>query len=277
MPPSGPVPSISTESSAPRAELRAVLAAARGKFGERFALSGWGGYVLISLLYPIFSLSLAALIYGGRPDLLAYTVVAQAAQSLIFSAIFFVGEILDRERLAGTLPALFLAPCSRLGWLSGFSLVGLIESALMAASALLFGSLALGIRFAPDWPALLLTLALFVVALWGMGVVFSAIGLLLKRANEFSNLVFPLVMLLGGAYYPVALLPDWLRYPARALPFGYGIQALASAALDGAGVVDLLPALLPLALFALLLPAAGVIAFRWLEWLIRQRGELDLY
>ena len=54
-------------------------------------------------------------------------------------------------------------------------------------------------------------------------------------------------------------------------------QALASAMLDRAGVADLLPLLLPLAAFAVALPLAGALAFRWLDRLVRRRGELDLY
>ncbi len=92
-----------------------------------------------------------------------------------------------------------------------------------------------------------------------------------------SNLVFPFVILLGGVLYPVALLPDWLRIPARALPLGYGIQAIADAMLYGKGIMELRSQLLPLAGFALVLPIVGMLAFRWLEILVRERGELDLY
>ena len=261
------------------AELRAVAASSRAKTIERFYTAGLGGYLLLWMVRPFFELGIVALIYGagGRTDLIRYAVVAIAAQSLVFSAVYFVGEILDRERAGGTLVALFLAPCARVGWLTGFALVGLVEAALMATTTLLFGCFALGVRFDPDVPALLLTLALFVVALWGCGFVFSAIGLLLKKANAFSNVVFPFVILLGGVYYPVALLPDWLRYPARALPLGYGMQALADASLGRAGIRELAPQLLPLAGFALVLPVVGVLTFRWLERLVRERGELDLY
>jgi ABC-2 type transport system permease protein len=260
------------------AESGVVVASWRAKTVERLRTAGLGGYLLLWMLHPIFNLSIAALIYGdARPELTRYAVVAIAAQSLVFTAIFYVGEILDNERVNGTLVALFLAPCARVGWLTGFALVGLFETLLMATATLVFGRLVLGVRFDPNVPALLLTLALLVAALAGLGFVFSAVGLALRRANSLSNVVYPLALLLGGVFYPVALLPDWLRYPARALPLGYGLQALADAALDHAGVADLAPQLLPLAGFALVLPVAGVLVFRWLERLVRVRGELDLY
>lgn len=260
-------------------ELRAVGASWRAKSIERFRATGVGGYLLIWTVRPFFELGALALIYGGgeRPELIRYATVAIAAQALIFTAIYYVGEILDRERAGGTLAALFLAPCARASWLTGFALVGLAETAVIAAATLLFGRVALGVRLDPNLPAVGATLVLFVAALWGLGLVFSAIGLLLKKANAFSNVVFPFTLLLGGVYFPVAALPDWLRYPARALPLGYGTQALADASLDGAGIGELGAELLPLAGFALALPVAGVLAFRWIERVVRERGELDLY
>lgn len=271
-----PIPVDRTESPL-RLALQGVAASWRAKLIERMQINGMAGYLLIWLVQPIVQMSMFALVYRARPDLLRYAVVGIAAQAFIFNAIFYLGEILDRERISGTLPALFLAPCPRLGWLGGFALVGLFETLLVVAAGLLFGHLALGVAFDPDVPAVLLTLLLFIAALWGLGCIFSAIGLVIKKSNQFSNLVFPFVILLGGVYYPVALLPDWLRYPARTLPLGYALQALAGALLDHAGIIDLAPHLLPLAGFALALPVAGALAFRWLDRLVRERGELDVY
>ncbi len=245
---------------------------------ERFGQGGLLGYLATWVAYPLFQIGIVALIYGDtRRDLLNYAVVALAANTCIFSTIYFVGEILDRERVKGTLIGLFLAPCPRLSWLTGFALVGVVEMALSAVVALAFGYGALGVRFQPNWAALALTLALFLAALWGIGIIFSAIGVYLKKANPFSNLVSPFMILLGGVYYPVALLPDPLRWIARALPMGYGMQALADAALHGAGIGALAPNLVPLAGFALIMPLLGVLAFNWIVRVVRVRGELDLY
>ena len=144
-----------------------------------------------------------------------------------------------------------MAPAPRFAWLGGFALVGLCDVALDATAVLLFGRFVLGVRYDPNIVAILVTLPLFVAALWGLGFVFSAIGLWVKKANPLSNIVSPFMMLLGGAYYPVALLPGPLRWIARALPTGYGLQALADAALNGADLRALAPQLLPLAGFAI--------------------------
>jgi ABC-2 type transport system permease protein len=246
--------------------------------GERFGQGGLLGYLATWVAYPIFQIGIVALIYGtANRDLLNYAVVALAANTCIFSTIYFVGEILDRERVKGTLIGLFLAPCPRLSWLTGFALVGVVEMTLSSAVALSFGYVVLGVRFDPNWGALALTLILFLAALWGIGIIFSAIGIYLKKANPFSNLVSPFMILLGGVYYPVALLPEPLRWIARLLPMGYGMQALADAALHDASLGALVPQLVPLAGFALALPLLGLLSFNWIERMVRVRGELDLY
>jgi ABC-2 type transport system permease protein len=255
----------------------AALASWRAMFAERWYHMGVGGGLAIWLVQPIIQIAAFSIIYGSHSLLLGYLVVAQAANMFAMNTVFWVGEILDRERMKGTLVSLFLAPCSRFAWLSGFILAGVAETVVVATVTLIFGRYAFDVHFDPNIPAVAISLTLFLVALWGMGLIFSGFGLLLKKANPLANLIWNGLTLLGGAWFPVSQLPDWLRYPARALPLGYGFDALAASMLRHASFTDLAPQLLPLAGFAVGLPLLGVCTFNWLERLVRERGELDLY
>lgn len=280
MPPSVPAISISTEHRDP-ATFHNVLAIVLGSYrillAERLRLRGLTAYMALVALRPIFEVAIATLVYRARPELLSYVVVALAANALAFNMNYFVGEILDNERLRGTLAGLFLTPAPRGAWLGGFALVGLFDVALAGGAVLIFGRFALGVHYAPNWLSIAIVLPLFIAALWGLGFAFSALGLWLKKANSLSNIVAPFMTLLGGAYYPVSQLPEPLRTIARALPNGYGLQALADATLHGANLATLAPQVVPLAGFALALPLFGSLAFRWIERAVRVRGELDLY
>lgn len=258
-------------------ELMAAFASWRAMTRERLYHFGAGGMFLILVIQPLVSITLLSVIYDGDARLLRYVVVAQAATAFVMNTIFWVGEILDRERVRGTLISLFLSPCARFSWLTGFILAGLAETVIVASAAIVFGVLVFDVQLRPNLPVLAVTIPLFLASLWGIGLMFSGIGLILKKSNQFANLVWPFALLLGGAYLPVSALPDLLRYPARALPLGYGIQALADAALHNASFRDVAPDLLPLAVFAVVTPVFGVLAFRWLERLVRVRGELDVY
>lgn len=258
--------------------LQAARATWLGTMRQHLVTEGAGGYALVWVAFPFFTLAAAGLIYRSyRPSLLGYVVVGITASTVITNALFYVGQMLDEQRIHGTLTSLFLAPCPRVSWLTGLSFGGLFETSVSAGVTLLFGITVFGVRFHPDYPALALSILLFLASLWGLGVIFSAFGLILRRSNDLANLLSSIIVLLGGVYYPVALLPVWLRYPARCLPLGYGIQAIAASSLHGAGITQLSSQLWPLAGFAVLTPALGFLTFRWLERKVRRRGELDLY
>ena len=104
----------------------------------------------------------------------------------------------------------------------------------------------------------------------------GAVGLALRDANQLSNLLFPIIQLLAGTMYPVALMPDWIRLPAECLPFGYALQAIADSVLHHESLADLTADLVPLAGFAVVLPVVGVAAFRGVERRARARGVLEL-
>lgn len=259
-------------------EAVAAVAAWLTMVRERWYDYGRGGYFAIWALRPIFDLAIAALIYaGGRRDLIPYIVVSLTANSVLWTTLYWIGEILDRERMRGTLVPLFLAPCSRLSWVAGFAAAGIVETASAAVAVGVAGALLFQVRFQPNVVSLLVVVPLFVLALWGLGLILSGLGLLIKKANQLANLVHPVLTLLGGVYFPVAALPLALRIPARALPLGYGMEAISAAALRGASLTELSGSLLPLAGFAIGLPLAGAAIFAWLEHLVRRRGELDLY
>ena len=129
----------------------------------------------------------------------------------------------------------------------------------------------------PNITTLAVVFPLYLLSLSGIALTLSGIGLVLKRANALSNLVSPFFILLGGVYYPVAELPDWLRIPARLLPLGYGMESITAATLERATLSHVQSSALPLAAFALVSPIVGILAFNALEHLVRRRGEIDLY
>ncbi|MEP6665538.1 MAG: ABC transporter permease [Nocardioidaceae bacterium] len=117
---------------------------------------------------------------------------------------------------------------------------------------------------------------LLLACMWGFSMVVGSIGLALRDPNQLSNLLFPIMMLVAGTMYPIDLMPDWVRLPARCLPFGYAMQALVDSVVNHAAVSKLKDELLPLAAFAIALPLLGIGAFRAVERPVRMQGALEL-
>lgn len=256
---------------------RAITASWRAKLLETLALAGTG-QVIVWIVFPAFPVLIVGLIYrGARPDLLGYVVVAAAANTVVNNLTLYLTNLLDDERMNGTLVGLFLAPCPRASWLIGFTLGGIVDTLIGAAVVLALGTATFHIRLDPNYPAVAIASLLFLVAVGGMGFILTGLGLLLKDGNTLGNLVFPIFTFLGGVWYPVALLPLPLRLLADCLPLGFGMQALTDASLHHAGLSSLASQLIPLAGFAICLPLLGIWMFSFVERTIRIKGELDLY
>ncbi len=264
------VRSISTEAGAARAAWFTM-------FRERFYLYG-KAYLLDWTVRPIFEVATVALIYANAPnDLVPYVVVAVAANMFLFSTVYYVGEILDRERVKGTLAPLFLTPVSRFSWMTGYALAGLYETLVRATIILVAGMLLFNVRLDPNLLTLAVVVPVYLLSLSGIGLFLGGIGLYIKRSNALSNLISPFLLLLGGVYFPVFELPAVLEFIARLFPMGYGMEAITVAAIDHASIGEVQSSLYPLLLFAVISPALGIISFNYLDRMIRKRGEVDLY
>jgi ABC-2 type transport system permease protein len=255
---------------------RIVTASALAVGRTKVQTSGLIPYALVWLMFPVFALMIVGLIYRENQDLRDYAIIGGAGVALLFGMLFSAGEILDEERQRGTLGNLFLAPCTRLAWLGGMQLFAIVEALVIAGVTLTTGALLFGLTLDVDLATVVVVLGLFVVCMWGISMIVGAIGVAIRGANQLSNLLFAPLTLTAGTMYPIALMPDWVRIPARMLPFGYGMQALVDATTKGASLADVASDLLPLAGFAVALPVLGVMAFRQLERLTRRRGSLEL-
>ena len=83
--------------------------------------------------------------------------------------------------------------------------------------------------------------------------------------------------LLGGVYYPVAVMPDWMQSLANLIPVTYAIRAMRLALLQGAGFEELWRDILVLGFFSVLLLPLSLIVFGYAVRLARIDGSLTHY
>jgi ABC-2 type transport system permease protein len=260
----------------PASLLRVVVGGAQTIARTRLQTSGVPFYLLVWLSFPIFNLLLVALIYRADPSLRSYAIIGGAGMAMLFGMQFNAGEILDGERRRGTLGNLFVSPAPRYAWLAGFQLFAATESLTTAVLSVGIGKAIFGLPLDIAPATLLVTLALFLAAMWGFSMLVGAVGVAVRNANQLSNLIFPIMQLVAGTMYPIALMPDWIRIPARCLPFGYAIQALVESVTRGASLSAVSGQLWPLAGFAAGLPLLGILAFSAVERRTRRSGALEL-
>ncbi|HXW74718.1 MAG TPA: ABC transporter permease [Steroidobacteraceae bacterium] len=183
--------------------------------------------------------------------------------NMMFSCLFGVGYVVLRYRKSGFLKRLHATPLSAFEFLSAqvLSRLGLI----VFITAILYVGISAIIGFHNAGSVLLLTLLAVLGAL-------SMIALGLTIAARFSseelvggilNLLTWPMMLLSGIWFSLEGSPRWVQWVAHIFPLTHILDAARAVMLDGAGIAQIAPNLLFLALTTLAFLAFGAWSFRW--------------
>lgn len=149
---------------------------------------------------------------------------------MLYSAARGGGSIL-RDRQAGFLKEVFVAPVGRVGILLGVAF-GTVSRAVLQGLLLIGAGYLVGLRLTPMQLGLLVVM----MTLVGLGLVMLAIALawVSEDANTFGSasnfVIFPL-FLLSGAVFPLEKLPEWLLFVVKLNPLTYAVDALRQIAL----------------------------------------------
>lgn len=184
--------------------------------------------LMAMLLVPFQTVVFMSLVrYADRPELTGYAILAPAVIAVMMMAILESGELISRDRGLGTFEALLALPVSiptviliRTGVVTLISLLAIGESWLTAS--LLFGATVeiahLGV--------FLVTLLATAVGVAGAATTMSATFILSRSARTFQNSISYPILLLGGAFVPVDLLPGWLQPISRVVFLSWSTDLL---------------------------------------------------
>ncbi|HEY3097935.1 MAG TPA: ABC transporter permease [Methylomirabilota bacterium] len=191
------------------------------------------------------------------------------------------------ERWEGTLEYTFMAPVPRLVHLAGLSLFALCNSILNTATVLLGLMLFTDITLAgANLGGVVAVLLASSLAFVGLGVMAAALPVLSpERGAEATHIFQGSLLLVSGVYYPVEVLPAWLR-PISALSpatytlaacrrlVGVGDPATTPQQLAGAPLSSVLPELGILIVMGAALVPMGLWVFGRVERWAKHTGRL---
>jgi ABC-2 type transport system permease protein len=227
----------------------------------RFVTTIFATVVTLTLFYYV-----SRLVHSdrfGSPDgYYAFVVVGIVVMSLLTSTLSMPIGTLRSELLAGTFERMVLSPFGAVRSIASLLLFPLALSFVTATASLAYASLAFGLRL--RWPEVLAGVpvaALGALAFAPFGLLMTAAVVLFKQTNAGATFVVTGVTLLAGAYFPVSLLPAWIRWASDVQPFTPGVDLLRDlvvgtplpdpALVDLAKLVGFPLVMLPLALYAL--------------------------
>lgn len=169
---------------------------------------------------------------------------------------------LHQERSLGTLPRSLLAGATYGEVVAGHAvalfLIGALQAAAMLGATALLGApwLAAGV------PALALAVAASLVAACGVALAVAGFTQTPRQITAAGILVGTIAAMLGGAFWPLDVVPATLQEVARLSPVYWALDALREAFVFGGPGAPQLPAVAVLLLFGLVAGTAGVAGLR---------------
>lgn len=250
-------------------------------------------FAVYSIIKPVAGSAILVVMYG--------VITRGDFDSPIFSYILlgnafyiYVGHIMtgiswsvieDREHYR-TLKYLYIAPLRMPYYLIGRGAARFLTGTISVAVTLLAGVLFLNLRLEPasiNWPSFLAALGLGVVMLAMLGLLLAGITLLLAQSiYQIGEAVSGALYLFSGAIFPLEVLPSWLRPIGFVIPLSYWLELIRRSLLGD--VADAFPTFSSLSdgqLFAILagltlaFGLGSILAFRYCDYLARERGMID--
>jgi len=197
---------------------------------------------------------------------------------IVSMALWGIGSVVRSEQQLGTIEYLFLSNANRvvmfLSRVATRVLTLMLDACYFAAAIyLLFG---VWVRVVNPF-LLILVMLLSLYAAVGFGALYAALVLKLKSPGALSNILQFVIMGLSGVFFPVSRLPEQVRPAAYVLPFSYGVDLVRAAAIGTETMLSLPAEILVLAVYGLLLNAAGLLVLKHIEASSKRTGKLGAY
>ncbi len=191
---------------------------------------------------------------------------AQSAPGMLVMFVLFVtlggGSTLLQERERGTLRRLLVMPL-RKGTLVGGKLLGIYLTALVQMGILILFGAGIGVQWGQAPAALLAMLLAYAFAATSLGILVAAVARTSAQVDALSTVTVMALAALGGAWWPIEIVPSWMQTLAQALPTYWGMQGFQDIVVRGLGLEAVVPEVLALLGFGAAFLALGLWRFRW--------------
>lgn len=182
------------------------------------------------------------------------------AAMFVLISLLNLAQGLSEERTLGILRRVAMMPVRReqvwVGRLLAATLMGWSQFAAM----LIFG-MALGVRFgAQPWPALVVAAA-YALAIAALSLTLAGAARSPRQAGVLATTAWLVLAPLGGAWWPLIFVPDWLRILGHLSPVAWCLDALNALVFGGGGWGEVVQSVGMLLLFAAIFGVIGATRF----------------
>ena len=205
-----------------------------------------------------------------------YLLIGTLVWRFLTMIFYWITELISIERWEGTIEYTLMAPIHRLTHMAGQTLFALLYGILFTGVILAVTVYVFKIDLSQ---ADLLAGGVMLVAgsfsFVGISIMASVLPLLFpERGAQMTHVFVALLLLISGVYYPVSVLPGFLKELAVISPATYVLEGVRLALLDSAPTGSLWRFVWPVLLMGLALIPAGLWVFGQAERYAKRKGKL---
>lgn len=241
---------------------------------------------LLSLVSVVFAIAIfyfmgkivdPAAVQDTADDYFSFVLVGIAMAMYLRTGMgSFAGSVRE-EQMMGTLEAMMSTPTSLTTIILSSSVWRFLFTSISVLAFLVVGAL-FGVSFAgANIAAALLLLVLTIASYAALGIISASFIIVFKRGDPINWAVSNLSIFLGGVFYPVSILPGWLRLFSRLLPMTWALDGMRGALLKGESFSSLWREFLALIIIAAVLVPLSLVLFRLSVHYARKNGTLVKY
>jgi ABC-2 type transport system permease protein len=175
----------------------------------------------------------------GAPSYFAFASVGIAITIVVDAASTGLAQRIRGEQLAGTLEALLTQPVKLAEIAFGLAAFPFLFAMVRAAFYLVIAGIWFHVDLArTSWVGFVVTLLVAGAAFTALGILLGAVTLVVKRGDVLVGMVIYAMGLISGAFFPVTVLPAWIRPIGRVVPTRFAFDGIRSAVFLGGGWID---------------------------------------
>ena len=188
-------------------------------------------WMFFEIVLPLMAVAAYVFVYRAikaPEEYIGFVVMGGAMTAFWMNILWSMSSQLYWEKETGNLGLYIMAPNSMMAILLGMALGGMVATILRAGVILILGSWMFQVPYeVASFGQLFAVFFLAMIALYGMGMMFASLFLLLSReAWHLSNLAQEPVYLFSGFYFPIKSFNFWIAATASIIPLTLGMDAM---------------------------------------------------
>jgi ABC-2 type transport system permease protein len=188
-------------------------------------------WMFFEIVLPLMAVAAYVFVYRAiqaPEEYIGFVVMGGAMTAFWMNILWSMSSQLYWEKETGNLGLYIMAPNSMMAVLLGMALGGMVATTLRALIIIVLGSWMFEVSYqVASFSQLFAVFFLAMVALYGMGMMFASLFLLLSReAWHLSNLAQEPVYLFAGFYFPIKSFNFWIAATASIIPLTLGMDAM---------------------------------------------------